>query len=268
MTSSTISLKWKIPTYDGGANLTGFTVEYAEYVHIDESEKQDLELNWIVAYDQSQLRSPTCIVSNLKSDKWYKFRVYAHNSVGQSVPTESVNAVKPEDRFEAPNIISAETGQKKLSLQAGSTLHLSYEYQGRPVPKVSWVVPECIQSDRFTVETSGNLTSLILKDISRTDGGEYTLTVENVAGMSSLVTNVTVIDIPSSPIDFKICNVSKDSVFMSWEEPLNDGGTPVKSYILEKREATRKAWITAESCCRLKPFKFMNLNQGFSYFFR
>lgn len=268
MTSSSVSLKWKNPIYDGGANLIGFTVEYAEFELTDEIDEEQSELNWIVAYDHTKLRTPTCIVTNLQSDKLYKFRVYAHNSVGQSVPSESTNSVKPEDSFEPPVIKCAESAMKNLSLQAGTTLHLSYEFHGRPSPNVTWVVPEVVQSDRYIIETLENSTSFLLKDITRNDGGDYVLTVENTTGSSSLVTNVKVMDIPSAPIDFKICNVSKDSVSVSWDDPLNDGGTPVKNYVLEKREATRKSWITVESCCRLKSFKFINLNQGFSYFFR
>lgn len=48
---------------------------------------------------------------------------------------------------------------------------------------------------------------------------------------------------PSAPKDFKVVEVSRHHVHLSWEAPEHDGGSPVTGYNIEKREVSRKTWV-------------------------
>ena len=45
---------------------------------------------------------------------------------------------------------------------------------------------------------------------------------------------------PKGPVEFS--DIKKDSVTVAWQPPDNDGGAPIKEYLLEVREKSRSSW--------------------------
>lgn len=76
-------------------------------------------------------------------------------------------------------------------------------------------------------------------------------------------------DKPSAPRNLQVTEVNKDSIGLSWDRSLNDGGAPITSYVIEKRDASRNNWIgivhTAPETTRAVVPK---LWEGCDYFFR
>jgi titin len=76
-------------------------------------------------------------------------------------------------------------------------------------------------------------------------------------------------DKPSPPQDLKVTEVQKESISVSWQAPADDGGTPIKRYILEKRDVTRTNWTSAG---KVAPKEFAatvaKLIEGNEYFIR
>lgn len=76
-----------------------------------------------------------------------------------------------------PKIVMQET----VSARAGAKLRVEALVSGKPMPTCQWMRGEnkVVPSSRLAVHKSGNLCVLIIKDVSRTDSGEYSLVAEN-----------------------------------------------------------------------------------------
>lgn len=63
-------------------------------------------------------------------------------------------------------------------------------------------------------------------------------------------------------------NLSCDSCKINWYFPENDGGSPISNYIVEKREAERKAWTSLSFTASRQNAIAQGLTTGKAYFFR
>ena len=86
-TSKSITVTWQAPDYDGGCPIQGYIVEKME---------KDGDLYERVT--PSLVPSLTYVVTDLKEDVEYQFRVRAENAAGVSEPSRSsqlINAADP-----------------------------------------------------------------------------------------------------------------------------------------------------------------------------
>lgn len=65
------------------------------------------------------------------------------------------------------------------------------------------------------------------------------------------------------PPRFPVCeNIRDDSVVLSWKPPLNDGGSFITDYIIEKLEPPQQNWVRCATTRYLEQFIF----SGFKIF--
>ena len=50
------------------------------------------------------------------------------------------------------------------------------------------------------------------------------------------------VDRPGKPGEPECEGTTEDSITLTWEPPLKDGGKPIKGYVVEKREKGSKRW--------------------------
>jgi serine/threonine protein kinase/predicted RNA-binding protein with TRAM domain len=76
-------------------------------------------------------------------------------------------------------------------------------------------------------------------------------------------------DVPGKPGSPECTGTTEDSITLSWDPPMRDGGKPIKGYVLEKREAGSKRWVKA-SPHEIKDTEFTvkGLIEGRPYEFR
>uniref|UniRef100_A0A803TRI1 Titin n=1 Tax=Anolis carolinensis TaxID=28377 RepID=A0A803TRI1_ANOCA len=255
-TRSHITIGWIKPLFDGGAPITGYTVEY----------KMTSETNWSTAIQN--LRGTEYTVIGLTPGAEYVFRVKSLNKVGASDPSEISEPQVAKEREEEPAFDIDNEMRKTLIVKAGSSFTMTVPFRGKPVPNVQWSKPDTDLRTQANIDSSDNCTSLTIEKATRNDSGKYTLTLQNVINTATLTLVVKVLDTPGPPSNIVVKDVTKESAVLSWDAPENDGGAAVKNYYIEKREASKKAWVTVTNNCHRLSYKVTNLQEGGIYYFR
>lgn len=77
------------------------------------------------------------------------------------------------------------------------------------------------------------------------------------------------LDEPNAPSKPKIIDWDKDFVDLEWEPPINDGGSPITGYVIEKREKGTSRWMKAgEMKEPVTKGRAEDLEEGLEYEFR
>uniref|UniRef100_A0A8C8R987 Ig-like domain-containing protein n=1 Tax=Pelusios castaneus TaxID=367368 RepID=A0A8C8R987_9SAUR len=84
-----------------------------------------------------------------------------------------------------------------ISVDEGKVLTVSCAFSGEPAPEITWYykgrkLASQEQQGRFHIETSEDLTTLIIMDVQKNDGGLYTLNLSNEFGTDSATVNITI----------------------------------------------------------------------------
>lgn len=74
-------------------------------------------------------------------------------------------------------------------------------------------------------------------------------------------------DVPSTPKNFTVTDITETTVTLTWETPEDDGGSPITGYAVERRDASRRAWQTVKTVTDLSML-CDNLVEDNSYVFR
>ncbi|XP_057691708.1 titin-like [Corythoichthys intestinalis] len=253
---SAVSLSWSKSIYDGGAPITGYLVEM----------KETTDDEWITCTQNTQETKDT--IKGLKQNVEYNFRVRAKNANGVGEPVDLPESVVAVEKLEPPEVVLDTTLRKIVNVRACSTLRLDVAIKGRPEPEVQWSKEDGPISEHAQIEVTGSHTLLMIENVNRNDTGKYVLTVTNCKGSKSGFINVRVLDTPGAPTNLQIKDVQRDSVSISWEAPLVDGGAEILHYTVEKREEARKVFTSVCSNCTRNSYKIDNLQEGCFYYFR
>lgn len=159
--------------------------------------------------------------------------------------------------------------KRHVTVKAGSVAIFEVPFTAYPTPVVTWKHSNAAlpKEKRIQEETISCLATLRMKECELGDAGEYAVTLTNEHGELSTNYRLTVLDKPQAPRNLTIQSVTEDSVSLEWQPPAEDGGSLIKGYTIEKREASRRSWhkvgITRDTRFTVKP-----LVEGQSYYFQ
>jgi len=74
-------------------------------------------------------------------------------------------------------------------------------------------------------------------------------------------------DKPSVPENLSVSEMTENTVNLKWAEPSDNGGCIIKQYVIEKREASKRAW-QREGVATDTEYQVIALNTGTPYLFQ
>ncbi|KAK7507540.1 hypothetical protein BaRGS_00001475, partial [Batillaria attramentaria] len=193
------------------------------------------------------------------------YRCEATNPLGR-VQTEGTLSVHTHPTLEYDNRLkSAQT------VRAGTTLVLTVNISGIPSPSVAWFIDDepLQKSDRISIETTEEYSTLTVKNTLPDDTGLYTICAENVVGKAEADFEINIKDKPGKPNNLHAIEVLKDQIVLAWEPPTSTGNCPLKGYVIEKRDAKRNTWMPVQTVdSTTVTYAVQKLLEGNEYFFR
>ncbi|CAH1103156.1 unnamed protein product [Psylliodes chrysocephalus] len=257
-TEDSITITWTKPRHDGGSPITGYVVE----------KRLITEDKWTKA-SHAQVPDTTLKVINLIENHEYEFRVAAINAAGQGPWSSASDAICARAAPSAPKITS-DLSIRDMVVIAGEELKITVPYVATPKPKASWTIngDEVISDNRIKMDTTDIASIFINKSAKRTDTGSYTIKLTNSEGSDSASCRVLVVDRPlppQGPLD--VSDVTPDNCSLAWRPPLDDGGSPITNYIVEKLD-TNGIWVKVSSFVRNSHYDVMSLEPNKKYSFR
>uniref|UniRef100_A0A8C3DH50 Uncharacterized protein n=1 Tax=Corvus moneduloides TaxID=1196302 RepID=A0A8C3DH50_CORMO len=246
ITRNSVSLAWPKPEHDGGSKITGYVIEAQrkgtnQWAHI------------------TTVKTLDCVVKNLTENEEYTFQVMAVNSAGRSAPRESRPVIIKEQTM-LPEFDLRALYQKTVIAKAGDNIKIEIPVLGRPRPTVTWKKEDQIlkQTQRVNYENTY----------------QFRVKAQNRYGIGPAITSESVVanypfKVPGPPGTPQVVAVTKETMTISWNEPVTDGGSPILGYHIERKERNSIVWQTvSKMLVSGNIFKSTGLTDGIAYEFR
>ncbi|KAH8269759.1 hypothetical protein KR018_000421 [Drosophila ironensis] len=257
-TEDSITIAWTKPKHDGGSPITGYVIE----------KRLLSEDKWTKAI-HALCPDLTCKIPNLIENAEYEFRVAAVNAAGQSSYSASSDLIFCRRSPQAPKITSDLT-IRDMTVVAGEEFHITVPYHANPRPSPQWNVNgiDVSQDDRIRFETDDYSSVYYNKYAKRSETGSYTITLTNPKGSDTASCHVTVVDRPTPPQGpLNAYDISPDTCTLAWKTPLDDGGSPITNYVIEKLDSSG-TWMKVSSFVRNTHYDVIGLEPQHKYYFR
>lgn len=164
---------------------------------------------------------------------------------------------------------------KRVTIKTGRTHKWSVDVIGEPLPFLSWSWRDNIPlstGDRIKIENIDYHTDFVITNVKRNDSGLYTLKAENRNGIDKESIELIVLGKPSAPKGpLVVSDVHATGCTLEWAKPEDDGGVPIKEYVVEKMDTATGKWVrVGRSAGEKDPpgFDVTGLNPGSEYMFR
>ncbi len=239
-----ITLSWDAPTNTGGADITGYRVQWSDDQGSSWSDVDPAHMGTTRTYSHTG-RSP---------NTRYDYQVYASNSQGESATASSSTSATTE-AIMAPDAPTA----------------VSVTPSGRTILIVSWTAPadnggEAITGYKIDVSTDGGTnynplatntrstqTTHIHRGLSAGVTRHYQISAINsvntgaasTAGMGTTVDGSTN-TVPSDPTSLTATASGRTLIVLSWTAPSNNGGSAVSGYKIEWSADGTSNWADLE----------------------
>ena len=175
-------------------------------------------------------------ITELQEGYRYQFRVKGSNKAGVSYPSEPTDEIVAKQRKQKPNI-EKDSVPKELSLPRGDNLNLKVKVKGEPITDKAWFWGrrEIKPSGTVNIESTDYTSKLTILSLERADTGTFYFKAENLHGSDEVAIDINVMVAPQKPKGpMRIDGVYAEGCKAEWNAPLDDGGSPITHYILEK----------------------------------
>ncbi|KAI4460599.1 basigin related [Holotrichia oblita] len=212
MSSDSILVSWKPP-----AEPNGIIEQYTVYVQEESPDK--IKPHKVIPNLRNQNLSFQA--KDLDSNLKYQFWVTASTNIGEGQPSKKIS-VSPSSNVPA-KIASFDDTYTTIYKEDMTLPCLAV---GIPPPEITWKIKGVAftSSDRIRQQPDG---SLLIRDITRTDAGEYSCHVENSFGQDSVTHQLIVNSPPHAPI-VALPSATTDSLTIKLKQPADN--EPIHGY--------------------------------------
>lgn len=160
-----------------------------------------------------------------------------------------------------------------IVVKKGEAIEIPADVLGLPIPKIEWSKDDVIiekPTDSLLMETqvTGRMncrTKLSIPSVNRRDRGNYTVSASNNMGSAKHTISVMVLgelkptndcskirktscaltmlhsspDRPLPPRNLTVSNIKAESCYLHWDAPLDNGGSELTNYIVEKMKVLK-----------------------------
>ena len=171
--SDSLTLSWKPPKSDGGAPVTGYSVEF----HDRNTSK------WISYKTRKPISETFVRIQGLNEGHDYTFQVFAENDVGKSEPSEQSPYVETREQAgDAPAVL--EHLPDETTSKRGEDSVLLCRVSGEPQPEIEWLKDNkpLQKTSKMQVKFQDHVALLTITDVTEQDAGLYTCRAANKFG--------------------------------------------------------------------------------------
>ena len=169
-----------------------------------------------------------------------------------------------------PPTFKVDKANERLVMKVGTSAAIEFPFCAHPMPEINWTYNKGSRlpdAKRMREESIYGMTSLTLAKVKRSDSGNYNVSLENEHGKASLIVKVVVLDKPGPPESFKVVACSEQTIDLRWQPPLDDGGSLISGYVLERRDPGRSMWHKDGTADDME-YVAIGLTEGQRYNFR
>ncbi len=255
-----IKIRWTPPHSNGGSSIVGYDVE-----------RRDLRGGRWVKINRDPVRLNEFNDEKVQEGHQYEYRVTAINAAGPGKCSEASHPFTAKPMKEKPKLHLDKLLSRRIKVKAGEPINVEIPLSGAPTPTVEWMRDnKPISDNRIVTDTQNDRTKLYVSSSKRTDAGKYQVSAQNAHGKDKAELEILVVDKPgppSGPITYT--NVSADGITINWKAPLDDGGSEITGYVIEKSDAGSDNWRPLPGFCPGVSFTVKTgLEDGKRYAFR
>ncbi|XP_062450763.1 immunoglobulin-like and fibronectin type III domain-containing protein 1 [Rhea pennata] len=159
-----------------------------------------------------------------------------------------------------------------IEAKAGQKIKIKIPFEGQLPIRATWLKDrmELVDDRRIRVDETDTFTMLTISSSERKDSGDYKVRLKNDHGVLEINLKIVVIDKPQQPTGpIEVLESSASGITIQWKPPKEDGGKPVQSYIVERKQIGQEDWVTlGETLKGCTTFTTNKVEQDTSYYFR
>ncbi|XP_049270135.1 titin-like [Rhipicephalus sanguineus] len=215
----------------------------------------------------TSLASSTLTLKQVRLEDKGKIECQALNNAGLKTTSAKLTVLAP------PKLISSPAYKDGLMFDSGETLRVKLSYTGHPPPTFVWKrndQPLTFEDPNCSVTVDSEDQTILFKivDADCNHRGTYSLEATNEHGSDVFSVDIMITGEPDPPsLPPEITSVDWTSCTLAWKPTDNDGGSPVSSYVVEKRLMDNELWLKATTTHH-EHCTVYGLEEGAKYAFR
>ncbi|KAL2104216.1 hypothetical protein ACEWY4_001084 [Coilia grayii] len=172
-----------------------------------------------------------------------------------------------------PRLDSDDLGKfsKPVTIKVGQNAVFKLPFEGRDPMKIQWFREgeELLEEPGVKIEISSSHSRLLLSKCQRKESGEIKIRLKNEFDTVEALSRLIVLDKPGPPQGpVEIVESSASCIQIKWRPPKDDGGMPIKNYILERQQIGRNTWTKIGEIPGVPTYKDTNVDHGRKYCYR